>query len=173
MNDIIIRESKGKAIGLSFLSILMVLASLFVIVTGVNEGVTLHIIIGIVGTLFFSYAMSFILKRTVETLRDPEGSFLIKIDSLGITDFSNKSAAGLVKWSEIKSAKVIRVIMQKFVSIELHDEDAFYARLPKHGNRIRKANKVLKNAPINLTVQTAKMKPEALLEIINLRLNGQ
>lgn len=170
MNDIIIRESKGKSIGLSFLSILMVAASIVVIAIGINNGIILHTIIGVVGTLFFTYAMVYILGRTSQTLSDSENNFIIKIDGNGITDFSNKSANGLVKWTEIKSVKVIRVFTQKFISIELHDEEAFYSRLEKHANRIRKTNEILRNAPINLSVQTAKMTPEELLEIIEMRL---
>ncbi|HHX61333.1 MAG TPA: hypothetical protein GX707_11580 [Epulopiscium sp.] len=171
MNEIVIKETKGKSIGLSLLGIIMVLNGIFVLYIGIRKMIIWYLVVGLVAIIFFGYALTYILIRTYKVLREKDDMFLFKINDQGITDCGSKVGVGLIKWEDIKSVKLGRMFTEKFVSIELLDEEAFFSKLPKGIQKFQKVNRRMGFAPINLSMQTAKITPEEVVEVIQIRLD--
>ena len=172
MNEIVIRASKRKSIGLSIMSLVMLMASLFNLFVGLNESKTIYMAIGILGIIFFGFTTVYIVWRTLNTIVRNSNTFLLKINEDGIIDNTTMMSIGLIRWEDIKSVRLTKSFTEKFIGIEVKDIENFIVNLPNKTKQSVKLNMKLKFPPINITVNTATIKPEEVIDILNSRLES-
>ncbi|MBX4262370.1 hypothetical protein KTC96_06335 [Clostridium estertheticum] len=164
MNEIIIRENKMKVILLIILAIIMLVGCVFDLVIGIIKINSFYIIIGIIGTAFFGVCFFYIIKRALS--HKP----LLIVGEDGITDMSNATSVGFVAWEEIEFVSVRRVLTQKFIGITVYDIDKLMKRIPTSKQNAIKANIKFKYPPISIPLNTADMKFNKVLSLIQDRL---
>lgn len=170
MNEIIIRESKSESLMLSILSIIMVMASIFVLVTGFYEVNGIYISIGILGSVFFGICAISIVKRTIKTMNSKNTQPLLIINNEGISDTSTMTSVGFVPWEEIKSVKIVTIVSQKYIGIEVNDIDNLMSRISFAKKLAIKSNSIIKYPPIIISLNSSELKIDKVFSIINERL---
>lgn len=85
----------------------------------------------------------------------------------GITDNSNAMSIGLVKWNDITGIKVLEVVNQKFIIINVSNSE-YYIGLKKTGigKMAMKANYKKYGSPISITANSLKLNFDGIKEII-------
>ena len=118
-------------------------------------------IAGVVEILFFGAAGIYGIKK----LFDKKVGLII--DSNGITDNSNATSIGLVKWEDITGIRVLEVVNQKFVMIDISNPE-HYIGLKKSGigKMTMKANYNKYGSPISITANSLKADFKEVWEII-------
>jgi hypothetical protein len=108
-------------------------------------------IIGIIGIAFFGVCSFFIFKKMFDK------KYGLIIDKNGITDNSNATSIGLVKWKDITGIRVLEVVNQKFVMIDVSNPE-HYIGLKKSGigKMAMKANYNKYGSPISITANSLK-----------------
>ena len=104
---------------------------------------------GIVGTLFFGLALAFEIKK----LFDKRPGLII--DENGITDNSNASSIGLIKWTDITEVKTEQVMSTKFFLVYVKNPDE-YIEKPKSRikRKLLQANMNKYGTPLSITSNT-------------------
>jgi hypothetical protein len=118
-------------------------------------------IIGIIGVAFFGLCLFFIFKKMFDK------KYGLIIDKNGITDNSNAMSIGLVKWNDITGIKVLEVVNQKFIIINVSNPE-YYIGLKKTGigKMAMKANYKKYGSPISITANSLKLNFDGIKEII-------
>ena len=104
---------------------------------------------GIIGTIFFGLALTYGIKKLFDK------KFGLIIDKNGITDNSNASSIGLIKWSDITEIKTEQVMSTKFFLVYVKNPDDYISK-PK--NRIKRkllqSNMNKYGTPLSITSNT-------------------
>lgn len=170
MKTVLIYEKKSKLIKAIVSALFLTVCSLFILYLGLSDDLLSYTLLGGVGSLFCIYADIYLVGRGFKAMGSDKPEVIVKIDSEGVHDYSNKAAMGLVKWEEIKSVKIKKVFLQKFVSIELIDEQAYYEAHSKSPRFRRMINRGFSSSPINITLDMSETKVTELLQIIEARM---
>ncbi|CAM3301855.1 STM3941 family protein [Aequorivita lipolytica] len=118
-------------------------------------------VVGIIGVALFGIFSFFIFKKVFDK------KFGLIIDKNGITDNSNATSIGLVKWTDIIGIRVLEVVNQKFVMIDVSNPE-HYIGLKKNGigKMAMKANYNKYGSPISITANSLKADFKEVWEII-------
>ena len=104
---------------------------------------------GIVSTLFFGLALAYGIRK----LFDKKPGLII--DENGITDNTNASSIGLIKWSDIVEVKTEQVMSTKFLLVYVKNPAEY---IKKSKNRIKRkllqANMNKYGTPLSITSNT-------------------
>ena len=104
---------------------------------------------GIAGTVFFGLALAYGIKKLFD--KEP----LLIIDENGITDNSNASSIGLIKWSNIIEIKTEQVMSTKFFLIYVKNPDEYISKAKSRIKRnLLKANMNKYGTPLSITSNT-------------------
>jgi len=120
-------------------------------------------IIGIVGVLFFGAAGMYGIK----TFFDKKIGLII--DSNGITDNSNASSIGLIKWDDISEIKTKQVMSTKFLLIDIVNPEKYIGKA-KNGiqAKLMRANMNMYETPLSITSNTLKYDFRELEKLIQM-----
>ncbi|MCK0114656.1 STM3941 family protein [Gelidibacter sp. F63206] len=161
--------SKNKIILLSLGALIFVLLGFWLAIDPENFKVSvfryrsteLIRVVGIISIVFFGVCSFFIFKKVFDK------KFGLIIDKNGITDNSNATSIGLVKWTDIIGIRVLEVVNQKFVMIDVSNPE-YYIDLKKNrfGKMAMKANYTKYGSPISITANSLKADFKELKEII-------
>lgn len=112
-------------------------------------------------SVFFGVCSFLIFKKLFDT------KFGLIIDENEITDNSSANSIGLIKWSDITGIRVLQVLNEKFVVIDVSNPE-HYIDLKKNGvgKLIMKANYKKYGSPIGITANSLKADFEEVWEII-------
>ena len=165
--DIKIPLSKNKIILLLCGSLIFVALGIWFTVdpekfiTSVFRNPDIIRIAGIISIAFFGICAFFIFKK----LFDKKDGLMI--DQNGITDNSNATSIGLVKWKDMTGIRVLEVVNQKFVMIDVVNPE-HYIELKKSGigKMAMKANYKKYGSPISITANSLKAEFNEVWEII-------
>lgn len=140
-SEIKIPLNKFKISLLTIGSILFVIAGYFM----------LWNFIGIIAIIFFGATGVYGLAKLFDSKTG------LKIDSNGITDNSNATSIGLIKWKDIYQIRSEQVASEKFIMIDLIDPDKYLDKV-KNGlkKRLMKTNMRMYGTPISITSRTLK-----------------
>jgi len=150
--EFVVYQSKSKQIGLSFLGILMVFASFFILVAGIIETKYILMLIGIIGFLFFGACELFIVRQVFL------GKKLVVLTDAGFYDYSSALATKdqLVLWEEIDKIENKSMVNQSFVSVYLKEPEQVLSGLSSLQRKAIAANVKMGFGEINITLQSAK-----------------
>lgn len=165
MNEIVIRESKKKVIEGTIMSLFMVFMGIFVLVNGLIDLSAIFIIIGLLGTIFSSAILIFIIKG-IKTKRP-----LLIIGEDGITDMSTLSSIGLIPWEEIKSIEIQKMFADKFIGVDVYDLGKVMKRSSFFSKVNIKSSMLFKHAPLYIRVNTADVEISVVLSLMQKRLD--
>ena len=105
--------------------------------------------IGIIAILFFGVTGIYGIIKLFDSKTG------LKIDSNGITDNSNITSIGLIKWNDIYQIRSEQVASEKFIMIDLIEPEKY---IKKAGNvikaRLMKTNMKMYGTPISITSRT-------------------
>lgn len=164
MNDIVIREKKGKVIGDIIMGIFITLLSIYVLVVGLVRLKVFLIIFGVLGTILFGSALIFIIKGVI----NKRPVLIIRED--GILDMSTLSSIGLIPWEHIKSLKIQRMFSIRFIGIDVYDLDKILNGASLLARLNIKFSLLLKYPPLSINVNTADIELNTLLLLIQEKL---
>ena len=118
-------------------------------------------VVGIICVALFGIFSFFIFKKVFDK------RFGLIIDKNGITDNSNASSIGLIKWADITGIRVLEVVNQKFVMIDVSNPEQ-YIGLKKNGigKMAMKANYNQYGSPISITANSLRADFKEVWEII-------
>ena len=121
-------------------------------VTRIFRNPTFIRIAGIVSIGFFGLCTAFIFKKIFDK------KYGLIIDKNGITDNSNATSVGLIKWTNIIGFRVVQEFSQKFIMIDVSNPE-YYIELKKNriGKMAMKANYKKYGSPISITANSLKM----------------
>jgi len=118
-------------------------------------------IVGMVALVFFGVCSVFIFKKLFDK------KYGLIIDKNGITDNSNGTSVGLIKWTDIVGIRIEQVYSQKFIIVDVSNPE-YYIELKKGriGKMAMKANFNRYGSPISITANSLKTNFEDLKEKI-------
>jgi hypothetical protein len=161
--------SKNKIILLSLGALIFVILGFWLAIDPENFKVSvfryrspeLIRVVGIISIVFFGVCSFFIFKKVFDK------KFGLIIDKNGITDNSNATSIGLVKWTDIIGIRVLEVVNQKFIMIDVSNPE-YYIDLKKNriGKMAMKANYKKYGSPISITANSLKANFKEVWEII-------
>lgn len=150
MNEMIVKQKQSKQVKLLLMAILMVAASFFCARFRLNTPFwRLFQIVGVVGVVFFGFCLVFITMRLIRP------KTILIVNGEGVTDCSSAISTGFLPWRDIAGVEVTDMAGQRFVSIRLHDVDAYLEAVPALKATAVKANLALGYPPVSITLQTA------------------
>jgi hypothetical protein len=116
---------------------------------------------GIVSIGFFGTCTVFIFKN----LFDKKWGLIINKN--GITDNSNATSVGLIKWTDIIGIRVVQEFSQKFIMIDvLNPEDYIELKNNRIGKMAMKVNYNKYGSPISITANSLKISFAELISLI-------
>ena len=127
----------------------MLLACIYLIFFGTSEGGFFYLILGIVGTLYFVYALVMALVAASKTRA------ILTIDPEGITDSQLQGAAGFLRYEDICEAKALRRMKESYLGIVPKDPDSFLEGLSGSARAAAKANMNLNLPPVLIRMEDA------------------
>ena len=105
----------------------------------------------IVGILFFAASGIYGIKK----LFDKKVGLII--DSNGITDYSNASSIGLIKWNDIVEIRTMQVMSTKFILIDTANPQEYIGKAKNVlQSKLMKANMNIYETPLSITSNTLK-----------------
>ena len=167
MNEIIIHEKKNTDRKPLAAGIGMLIASVFVLVTGILDGSILFDIVGIAGILYFGYCT---IYAVIGLSRERQ---LLVAGEDGITDTSMASGSMHIPYEQMESVEVFRALKEPYIGIRLKDQESFLAGLSGRNRAVVKSNLQLNCPPVCLRVNRAKeMDIDAIADLIRGRMEG-
>lgn len=164
-DNVVIKQSFSKQLGLSFLVLLLFLASFF---GGLTQNNPVFIALGIVCALFFGVYLVFMIKR----LTMPK--IILVIDSSGFIDNSSVISSGkMVFWNEVKEITISSFATQKFICVDLLHPQEYYQSLSPAKRLLVKANCAFSFHGIQITLASTTAKYEDVFEIMKRYLSVQ
>lgn len=168
MNEVIkIQLSKNKIILLFLGALIFVLLGIWFttdpekFMTSIFRNPDIIRIAGIVSVTFFGVCAIFIFKK----LFDKKDG--LRIDKNGITDNTSATSIGLIKWTDITGIRVLKVVSQKFIMIDVSNPE-HYIELKKNrfGKMAMVANYKKYGSPISITANSLKSNFDEIKELI-------
>jgi hypothetical protein len=167
IDDIKIPLSKNKIILLFLGALIFVFLGVWFainperFITRIFRNPDLIRIAGIVSIAFFGICSVFIFKKLFDK------KYGLIIDKMGITDNSNATSIGLVKWEDIIGIRVLEVVSQKFIMVDVSNPE-YYIGLKKNGigKMAMKANYNKYGSPIGITANSLKSNFDEMRKII-------
>ncbi len=123
--------------------------------------------IGIAVILFFGAAGIFGIKKKFGS------SIGLTIDENGITDNTNASSAGLIKWTDITAVKTEQIASTKFLLIYTLNPDFYISNAKGIKRKLMEANNNMYGTPLSVTSNTLKYNFNDLEKLISERLAEQ
>lgn len=120
-------------------------------------------VIFVFGTLFFGYAFFYILKK------GKEGKDILIVDDRGITDHSSAVAVGFIPWADINRIYMDSVMGNKFIEIEINNEEQYLSKLSGIKKAAVFSNKKMGHQIVCITLNTTGISPESVLPKIQER----
>lgn len=163
MEEIIIKQSFKKQITLTFMGILMLFLSFLtyntaeILYSSKFAKIFLKIT-GLIGIIFFGLAFLFIIYR----LFKPKNILTINID--GFIDNSSAISLGYIPWSEVEKIKEFKVISERFIGVELKNEEEYLKRTSNIKLKLLKINLKIGYPIISINLNSTK----ADIEVITL-----
>jgi len=117
--------------------------------------------IGIISVLFFGATSIIGVKKLFGN------SVGLTIDENGITDNTNGSSIGLIKWSDITQIKTEQVASTKFLLIFIGNPDFYLDKVTGFKRKLLEGNKRMYGTPLSITSNTLKYNFADLEKIIN------
>ena len=140
MDNLIVKNSKIKLVGLLLASIVFVVAGIWIAQVG-SPGK------GIVGYICASF---FALGIPVSLFQIFDHRPKLVIDSLGIDD--KRWGIGKIPWSEITNFNVRNIETQEFLCLYLENEEKYLKKLSKFQRKIVDVNKTLNFPPFCISI---------------------
>lgn len=167
MEKIEIPLSKKKLILVIGGSILFVIAGLYLFTTIAEKQTRYPPVfvkgVGIAGMLFFGvtgiYGTSKIFDKKIG----------LTIDENGITDNTNGSSIGLIKWNDILEIKTKQIASTKFLLIYVTDPEQYLEKVTGLRRKVLEGNHNMYGTPLSITSTTLKYKFDDLEKLINER----
>ena len=106
------------------------------------------------GAAFFGFCFIFIISKPKE---------LLIADEKGITDRSSAIALGFIPWSDVASIRLCLFMEQKFIEVELKNEDKYLNGLGWFKKNAIKANKKMQLQAVLITLNGSGVCPETVL----------
>lgn len=152
MNKIEIPLSKTKLLlGLAG-SILFILLGLYLwtVVAGQQTGInaTLVKVVGLAGMLFFGATGIYGVKKLFDK------SVGLTIDENGITDNTNASSIGLIKWDDITEIQTAKVMSTQFLLIFTRDSHAILENASGMKRKLLERNLKMYGTPLSISSTT-------------------
>ncbi|WP_196890175.1 STM3941 family protein [Aureivirga sp. CE67] len=118
--------------------------------------------IGIIAIIFFGATGVYGLIKLFDTKSG------LKIDSIGITDNTNASSVGLIKWEDIFQIRSEEIATEKFIMIDLIDPNKYVENVQNiFKKRLMKTNMKMYGTPISITSNTLKYNFTELEGVLN------
>lgn len=160
---IIIPLSKGKLFfGISS-SIFFVIMGISILadVDSTSENPMLLRIAGTACVLFFGALGIYGTKKIFD--KKPG----VMIDEQGITDYSNATSIGLIKWSDITAIRTHKIMATKFLMIDIRNPEAYLEKSNSSMQRkLMQANMKTYGTPISITSNTLNYDFEKLEKLV-------
>ena len=166
--EIIIRISKTKILGLFGLSLCFVILGIWIafyapdVKVEILNSDLLKKSVGFLSILFFGFMGVLILKKLFEN------KIAIRISSEGIYEYSTVINNGLIKWENIEKIEPIKVYTQKFIRIIVNNPQDFISR--QKNILIRKNIQVSQNkygSPIQISTNGLNISFDELYNLLN------
>lgn len=150
--DYVVYQSKWKQFRLSLLGVLMTLASLFVLIGGLNKRRYIVVLVGLIGLLFFSFCTLLIIRQLFV------GKQLVVLTNDGFFDYSSMTSTKdlLIPWHQVQRIENQSIARQTFVSVYLRDPEELFSGLSASQKKTRAANIGMGFGDININLQNAK-----------------
>ncbi len=121
----------------------------------------LMIITGISSILFFGATGIFGVKKLLDK------KFGLIIDSNGITDHSNASSIGLIKWQDISEISTRKVMSTKFLMVKVTNPEAYIEKATSGMKaKLMRTNMQMYGSPLSITSNTLAYDFDKLEKII-------
>jgi len=122
-------------------------------------------IIGIVGVIFFSLCLIFIVRKLFDNKPG------LVIDENGITDNTNATSMGLIEWNDITMVEKKKVMSTKFLIIHTNNPEKYIQRAKNFiSKRAVEMSCKTYGSPISITPNSLKMNFEDLEALITVEL---
>ncbi|PZX91874.1 hypothetical protein DOS84_18240 [Flavobacterium aquariorum] len=123
--------------------------------------------IGILGVLFFGGTGTFGIRKMFD---DKAG---LIIDDTGITNNTNASSIGLIKWSDITKIRTGQVGSTKFLLIYTKKPNYYLNKVKGFRRKLMEGNNRMYGTPLSITSNTLKCKFSDLEKLLNEKLIEQ
>lgn len=150
MKEFTVYENKKKVLRVLCSTLVMLLASVFVLYLGYIESSLTYRAIGSAGVIFFGYAEVFLLKRILIAYKYPEKAILVRVNAEGVVDLSSKSSKGLILWERIDEVKMTHWLNHHNILITLKPKSSYSTKVKK----------------VQINLDTSDVKVEELLAVI-------
>ncbi len=166
MEEIIIEETKWKAILAAFAGFLMVSGSAALFILGMKAKAAFFWAAGFIGIIFFGIYFLILLTRTFES------KALLTITFDGIIDNSSKSSAGYISFQDIERFCIVSLYGKKVIGIILKEESLLLGKLSPVKQAIAKSNINMKCPPFSIRADRARdMSLEDIFTLLKKRLD--
>lgn len=92
-----------------------------------------------------------------------QGKAFLIADDHGITDNSSALSFGLIPWSDIRRIYIGSVMNQRFIEVEIPDEDSYIGRLAPWEQKAIQANRGMGHEIVCITLNATGISPETIL----------
>lgn len=161
-NEMVLYQGTGKVIGLSIGALIFVLLGVLFVVGGLSEEKTHYLLvsIGVVSVVLFGLCLAYFVYRLFN--RKPS----IIVNEEGLLDNSSYIGGGFLRWEEIKDIVLYDFMGQRFIGIQLFDEEQFVNRQSAFKKGLMRLNSGMVQAPINIAQSGLKMPLDQLYGLI-------
>lgn len=163
--DFVIYQNKKGNIIYALLSLMMFLGSVLGLMFHIEHiHLTLQIILKIVlfiGVFFFGFGAICFFKRG-----NKKREFLI-IDNDGITDYTTAISLGFIPWEDIETVYVDGVLGERFIELEIKNEDKYLKNLNLLKKMFIYGNKKMGHQIVCITLNTTPYSISEVLSVIN------
>lgn len=148
---IILRNSKWRAVMYGLLSSVFVAVGIWMVTTDHSQKAQ---IVGWLNFAFFGAGLAVFVCQLFDNR--PR----ITITAEGIEDRTLKM--GVIEWSDILGARVVRISRPAFIGLELVDENKYLSRLPGWSAKLAEANEAIGFSRVNLNLAGLSVNPDKL-----------
>ena len=122
-------------------------------------------VVGFTSVLFFSAAFFYGMKKMFDN------TIGLIIDETGITDNSNASSIGLIKWADITEIRTEQVASTKFLLIYTDNPEEYLDKAKGFKRKLMQGNNEIYATPLSITSNTLKCDFNELKKLLSDRLN--
>lgn len=131
------------------------------LVSVIFSSIELIRIVGIFSFIFFGICLVFLIKHLI---KNKPG---LIIDKVGITDNTNATSVGLIKWSDITRIEKIQVLSSKILIVSIDNPKDYIARARNFiSKKAMEANHKKYGSPISIISNSLKIDFEEMEELI-------
>jgi hypothetical protein len=122
-------------------------------------------IVGFASVLFFGAALFYGMKKMFDN------TVGLVIDETGITDNSNASSTGLIKWVDITEIRTEQVASTKFLLIYTNNPEEYLDKAKGFKRKLMQGNNKMYETPLSITSNSLKCDFNELENLLSDRLN--